>query len=462
MSASKKAAKKSAAKSAAKPAAPKAKTKAKPAAAKKTVAAGTAKKSAAKVKPAPAAKPAPAKKAIAGKKTTAPSKKAAPAKTVATKKTTVKATKPQPKSASPAVKAKPTAAAKAKPASILKPAAKKPATKSKPTATKTSQPTAGKAKAAATTSKSAQSAKAPASAPQKKASTASRSSAQAGPASKKAKQTFVKQSSSSKQNTPAPELDAKTKELVLSARKRTVSNVGPKANRAGKGPLIAFTMDDVAQALAKKQSESADEASSAEKTTPTRVVKKQEVDIDIPQEKRSHSAVSLSDILGFNPAEKKTATATSKGREVPRKWSRYYKLLVDLRERVSNVLEQHTAETLKRSTRDDSGDLSGYGQHMADAGTDTFDRDFALSMVSSEQEALFEINEAIERIYNGTYGVCEITGEPISAERLEAVPFTRYSLEGQKELEKNKRQKIQRGGVFSDSDENIPFDEDDN
>jgi RNA polymerase-binding transcription factor DksA len=86
---------------------------------------------------------------------------------------------------------------------------------------------------------------------------------------------------------------------------------------------------------------------------------------------------------------------------------------------------------------------------MADEGTDNFDPDFALSLVSSEQEALSEIQEAIDRIFDGTYGTCEITDEPISKERLLAVPFTKHSLEGQKDLEKNRRFSVQRGGVFS-------------
>ena len=111
----------------------------------------------------------------------------------------------------------------------------------------------------------------------------------------------------------------------------------------------------------------------------------------------------------------------------------------------------HTEETLKRSSKDEAGDLSGYSQHMADAGTDTFDRDFALSMVSNEQDALTEIEAAIERIFEGTYGVCEMTGKNIRDERLMAVPFTRYSIETQKQLEKNQTRSVQRGGVFADA-----------
>ena len=105
---------------------------------------------------------------------------------------------------------------------------------------------------------------------------------------------------------------------------------------------------------------------------------------------------------------------------------------------------------MKRSAKDDAGDLSAYGQHMADAGTDTFDRDFALSMVASEQEALSEIDAAIKRIRDGTYGVCEITGKPIAKERLLAVPFTRYSAEAQKEIERNRHRTRSQPGLFGE------------
>jgi RNA polymerase-binding transcription factor DksA len=118
---------------------------------------------------------------------------------------------------------------------------------------------------------------------------------------------------------------------------------------------------------------------------------------------------------------------------------------------VLESLGQHSEETLKRSAKEDAGDLSGYGQHMADAGTDTFDRDFALSLVSSEQEALSEVEAAIKRVHAGTYGICELTGKPISRDRLLAVPFTRYSAEAQKELEKTKHYSVQRAGIFADT-----------
>lgn len=163
-------------------------------------------------------------------------------------------------------------------------------------------------------------------------------------------------------------------------------------------------------------------------------------------------AASLADILGFNPNKNRSfAEEEDAAADIPEKFRRYHKQLIQLRNHVLESLGQHSEETLKRSAKDDAGDLSGYGQHMADAGTDTFDRDFALSLVSSEQEALSEIEAAISRIHAGTYGTCELTGKPISRDRLLAVPFTRYSAEAQKELEKTRHRTVQRAGIFADA-----------
>jgi RNA polymerase-binding transcription factor DksA len=163
-------------------------------------------------------------------------------------------------------------------------------------------------------------------------------------------------------------------------------------------------------------------------------------------------AASLADILGFNPKRTKAAEVIEE-RSVPEKYKRYHKLLIDLRKHLTEGIERHSEETLKRSVKDDSGDLSSYGQHMADAGTDTFDRDFALSLVSNEQEALSEIEAAIKRIRDGTYGICEITAKPISKERLLAVPFARNSAEAQKQIERNRHHSRTQAGLFGESGE---------
>lgn len=81
-------------------------------------------------------------------------------------------------------------------------------------------------------------------------------------------------------------------------------------------------------------------------------------------------------------------------------------------------------------------ETSAFGMHQADAGSDAYDRDFALSMLSKEQGSLYEIDEALKRIDDGSYGVCDICEKPIRHDRLEALPFTRYTVECQAELEK--------------------------
>ena len=98
-----------------------------------------------------------------------------------------------------------------------------------------------------------------------------------------------------------------------------------------------------------------------------------------------------------------------------------------------------------------------------DAGTDTFDRDFALSLLSGEQEALNEIEASLKRIFNGTYGICEETGEAINPERLGAVPFTRFSLEGQRQHESTSIRRVSQAGAFLNegSGEAISFGDDD-
>ncbi|WP_148218115.1 TraR/DksA family transcriptional regulator [Opitutus terrae] len=215
---------------------------------------------------------------------------------------------------------------------------------------------------------------------------------------------------------------------------------------------IAFSLDEV-RAIAKTVgSKSGDDEKSTGRPAKPTAAAKTAVAIEKPAKPNHIKAASLSDILGFNP-KRSRVTAPDDVEKVPEKYRRYYKLLLDLRKQLTEGIELHSEETLKRSSKEDSGDLSSYGQHMADAGTDTFDRDFALSLVSSEQEALTEIDAAIKRIHDGTYGICEITQKPIAKERLLAVPFTRYSAEAQKDLEKNRYRARTAGGLFGEMGE---------
>ena len=212
---------------------------------------------------------------------------------------------------------------------------------------------------------------------------------------------------------------------------------------------IAFSLDEVRE-IAK--SAPVRETAPAAESKPVKGTPKAKIDLAAKPAKPNHvGAASLADILGFNPSAPRKAPEDDE--QIPEKFRRYYKLLIELRSHVTGQLDTHTEDTLKRSAKDDAGDLSSYGQHMAAAGTDTFDRDFALSLVSSEQEALSEIEAAIRRIKDGTYGVCEVTGKPIAKERLLAVPFTRYSAEAQKEIERNRHRARTQAGLFGEMGE---------
>ena len=103
--------------------------------------------------------------------------------------------------------------------------------------------------------------------------------------------------------------------------------------------------------------------------------------------------------------------------------------LLLLRERVSGEISSISRDSLSPTERDPS---------MSDQGTDTFDREFALNQLSSEQDVLFEIDEAIRRLENGTYGICEISNDPINIERLQALPYVRYTIATQSEIEKGR------------------------
>ena len=111
--------------------------------------------------------------------------------------------------------------------------------------------------------------------------------------------------------------------------------------------------------------------------------------------------------------------------------------LLQLRDSLLDAMAGVAKDNLR--ARAEGSEASAFGMHQADAGSDAYDRDFALSLLSQEQDALYEIEEALKRIDLGTYGVCEISGKPIAHARLEALPFARLTVDCQSQLEKSGR-----------------------
>src|SRR5438045_1883678 len=142
-------------------------------------------------------------------------------------------------------------------------------------------------------------------------------------------------------------------------------------------------------------------------------------------------------LLGKNNREKKLDGFTKKQKEK----------LLQLRDAMVDSMAGVAQDTLR--SRAEGSEASAFGMHQADAGSDAYDRDFALSLLSQEQDALYEIDQALKRIELGTYGTCEMSGKSIPRARLEAIPFARFTVECQSQLEKQSKATRMRPSVTS-------------
>ena len=113
----------------------------------------------------------------------------------------------------------------------------------------------------------------------------------------------------------------------------------------------------------------------------------------------------------------------------------YRKTLSTLRERIAEDASQLQDEALRTGEGEASGNLSHVPIHMADLGTDSFEQEFTLGLLDNHEQKLKEIDAALERIEQGTFGRCEECGKDLSKERLEALPFTRYCVECARNLQ---------------------------
>ena len=129
-------------------------------------------------------------------------------------------------------------------------------------------------------------------------------------------------------------------------------------------------------------------------------------------------------------AQKKKSAASGKVKKIKTtkmsaaELKKYKMLLLKEREKAGGELSHITENTLNKSQRDASGDLSGYSYHMADMASDQYERDFLLRLASDERERLYAIDEALKRIEEKTYGNCQLCQKLISKKRLDAVPQT--------------------------------------
>jgi DnaK suppressor protein len=130
--------------------------------------------------------------------------------------------------------------------------------------------------------------------------------------------------------------------------------------------------------------------------------------------------------------------------KIKAEWAKFYHRLIELRDQLTRQMNGLAKESAQ--------EMAGYSLHMADSGTDNFDRDFALSLLSSDQDAMYEIEEALKRIEKNTYGICELTGKQIPKSRLEAIPWTRFTVQAQAQLEREGALRQRRLGALGTVD----------
>src|SRR5215831_3197046 len=161
----------------------------------------------------------------------------------------------------------------------------------------------------------------------------------------------------------------------------------------------------------------------------------------IPTRNKPHGSATAASILG----QQSTVKIKKNGEvKIKAEWTKFYQRLLELREQLVRQMNGLAKESAQ--------EMAGYSLHMADSGTDNFDRDFALSLLSSDQDAIYEIEEALKRIEKNTYGICELTGKPIPRTRLEAIPWTRFTVQAQAQLEREGALRQRRLGALGTVD----------
>jgi len=114
----------------------------------------------------------------------------------------------------------------------------------------------------------------------------------------------------------------------------------------------------------------------------------------------------------------------------------FKKAIMALKEELLEDIKHISEDTLKKSQKDASGDISGYTYHMADVATDTYDREFSLGLASNERKVLYELEDALKKIEEGTFGICEDCKCLITKTRLKAIPHARLCVKCQEKKER--------------------------
>lgn len=114
----------------------------------------------------------------------------------------------------------------------------------------------------------------------------------------------------------------------------------------------------------------------------------------------------------------------------------FKKIVLKKKEEMLDELKHISDDTLRKSQKEASGDISGYTYHMADVASDNYDREFSLELASNERKSIYELDDALKRIEEGVFGICDNCKSSISKVRLKAVPSARLCIKCQEKREK--------------------------
>ena len=230
------------------------------------------------------------------------------------------------------------------------------------------------------------------------------------------------------------------------AAKKPVVKAKPAPKKALK-KISKPAVKKVAKPAPKKATTPAKKVAAPAKAAPSKIATKapNKVSVKAPSKgKASKAKVIVSDNHRVLAQQFVTKPLVNKNLKLSPFFTKQRQRLLELKDTLLDAMRGVARDNLHAGS-----ETSAFGMHQADAGSDAYDRDFALSMLSKEQSSLYEIDEALKRIDDGSYGVCDLCEKPIKHDRLEALPFTRYTVDCQAELEKRQHHNSARPQITS-------------
>lgn len=271
-----------------------------------------------------------------------------------------------------------------------------------------------------------------------KKTTSKKAAVKSSPSRTSSKKAAASKTSSVKKKTTTSGKVAKSspKKGAASKKKSVLKKSAVAAGASSKKKNSKSTRPALAKAArAKKKTTTLGKSKAASKKKTRSAAKKEKVVNTVTLGSAREAARRLASAAGLAPLAQRaipTDDHTTKRKRVRRsplnqeQLAEFREILYTKRREVLSVVKEMEREALGRQ----SGSLSSFPQHLADQGSDEYDQSLALGLAANQRTLLEEIDAALERIDNGTYGVCETLSIPISKKRLDATPWARLSLEG--------------------------------